>query len=217
MVENFREPLSGEYDFKVMLLALQRRDQAAWSNLVSQLRSTTLPWIAKRLGVLPAHALLSKQELALEIFADSLSKYFDLFEKGTFTKPEELQSLMFKIAELKTFEAFRRLGKEALIYRPQNESDFERALAHIPDWSDADEQAKERAKTLQRHLASLKPEEQILLQRFYEGEKMSQLAAQMNTTEENLRKRKQRALERLKQLFSATATAFLLFCQTWTQ
>ncbi|MDO8365982.1 MAG: sigma-70 family RNA polymerase sigma factor [Saprospiraceae bacterium] len=214
MVENFHEPVS-ESDFKRMLLELQRRDQAAWSSLVSQLRRVTLPWIAKRLGILPSCGLLGKKELALEIFADSLSKYFDLFEKGTFTKPEEFQSLMFKVAELKTLEALRRLGKEALIYRPQNEADFERALAHIPDWSDEDELARERAKTLQQHLASLKTEERILLQRFYEGEKMSQLAVQMNTTEENLRKRKQRALERLKQLFGANAPLILLFSQTW--
>jgi len=204
-----------EMEFKVTLLQLQQRDQAAWNTLVGQLRRVTLPWIAKRLGDLPAYALLTKQELALEIFADSLFKYYELFEKSTFTKPEALQSLMFKVAELKTLEAFRRLKKEALIYFPKDDEDFEKALTDIPDWTTEDQQTKERVHALQQHLANLKTADRTLLERFYAGEKMSHLAEQMNTTEENLRKRKQRALERLKHLFGVASIVFLLFWQTW--
>ena len=205
----------GEIEFKVTLLQLQQRDQLAWNTLVGQLRRVTLPWIAKRLGNLPPYALLSRQELSLEIFADSLSKFFDLFEKGVFTKPEALQSLMFKVAELKTMEAFRRIKKEALIYFPKDEMDFEKSLSQIPDWTAEDDQEKERARVLQQHLADLKEDDRTLLERFYAGEKMSRLAEQMNTTEENLRKRKQRALERLKQVLGVASSVFLLFWLTW--
>lgn len=202
MVETFLEPL-GENDFKAQLLRLRQRDQSSWAVLVGQLRRVTLPWIVKKVGALPSYALLSQQEFALEIFADSLSKYYDLFENGSFTKPEELQSLMFKVAEFKIKEALRRLSKEALIYRPQGDEDFEKALHKTPDWTQEDDQTRDRAKSLQRHLDTLKPDERLLLQRFYAGEKMSQIAQEMNTSEENLRKRKQRALDRLKQLFGA--------------
>ena len=67
-----------------------------------------------------------------------------------------------------------------------------------------------RAKALQGHLDALKADEKALLQRVYSGEKMSQIAKELNTTEESLRKRKQRALERLKQLFGAASLIYLL-------
>ena len=117
MVENFQEPL-GEYDFNMTLLRLQQRDQAAWSSLVSQLRRVTLPWIAKRLGTLPPYSLLSKQELALEIFADSLSKYFDLFAKSPLEFEKNLEEIVGKFKEeIQEFEPFTILRIHVFNYK----------------------------------------------------------------------------------------------------
>jgi len=174
----------GEQDFDGTLLLLRQRNQRAWTALVGQLRRVTLQWITKRLGKMPSYALLSEKEFALEIFADSLSKFLELFEKGNFTKPEELQSLMFKVAELKTKEAKRHLRKKALTYQIFSDEDFEKALNKTPDWTPEDDLAKEHAKTLLRYLNALKAEERMLLTRFYSGEKMSQIAKEMGTTEE---------------------------------
>jgi RNA polymerase sigma factor (sigma-70 family) len=215
MEETFRNEL-GEQDFESTLLQLRQRAPLAWKALVGQLRCVTLPWIARRVGPLPAHALLTEQELALEIFAESLFKFYQLFERGSFLKPQELQSLMFKIAELKTKEALRRVGKEKWIYRPSGEADFEKGLSKIPDWNAEDDLAKTRAQALQKHLGSLQPEDRKLLERVYAGEKMSQIAQELGTNEENLRKRKQRALEKLKQLLGAAATMTTMLFHAWT-
>lgn len=211
MSANTSEILQGQ-DFETLLALLRQRDVAAWSALVGRLRRTTVPWLHKRVGKLPAHALVSEQEFVLEIFADSLAKFYDLFEKGTFEKEAELQSLMFKVSELKMKEAFARLKKETLIYRPASAEAFDAAVRQQPDWNAEDDLTHERAMALQTHFAQLEEEERSLLQRFYGGEKLSRLAAELGLTEENLRKRKQRAFDRLKRLMKLTVN---LLCFTW--
>lgn len=199
-------------DFEPLLAGLRRRDVQAWTLAVGQMRQVTLPWLHRRVGKLPAYALVSEQEFVLEIFADSLAKFYDLFEGGTFGKAADMQSLMFRVAELKMKEAFARLQKDALIYRPASPEAFEAAVQKQPDWTADDDLARERVLALQRQFATLEADERDLLQRFYSGEKMSRLAQEMGLTEENLRKRKQRALDRLKHLMKLTVK---LLCIVW--
>ncbi len=198
-------------DFEALMARLRQREVAAWSAVVGRFRRVTVPWLHKRVGRLPAYALVSRDEFVLEIFADSLAKFYDLFEKGHFEKAADLQSLLFKVAELKMKEAFARLQKEALIYRPESTEAFD--LARPGDWNAEDDLARERALSLQRHLAALEEDERSLLQRFYAGEKLTRIAAGMGLSEENLRKRKQRALERLKKLMGLSVTLLLML---WT-
>lgn len=203
---------SAAENFESLLQRLRQRDLQAWSDVVGRLRRVTLPWLRKRVGKLPAHALLSADEFVLEIFADSLAKFYDLFEKGRFDKEADLQSLLFKVAELKMKEAFARLQKETRIYRPATEDAFDAVLPTAGGWDTGDEQARERAARLQRHFATLEPEDQNLLQRFYAGEKLNRMALELGLTEDSLRKRKQRALDRLKQLMKLTIN---LLCLLW--
>jgi len=199
-------------DFESLLAGLRRRDVQAWSLAVGQMRQVTLPWLRRRVGRLPSYALVEEQEFVLEIFADSLAKFYDLFDSGNFGKAADMQSLMFRVAELKMKEAFARLQKDALIYRPASPEAFEVAVQKQPDWTADDDLARERAVALQQQFATLEADERDLLQRFYSGEKMSRLAQELGLTEENLRKRKQRALDRLKQLMKLTVN---LLCILW--
>lgn len=194
------EPAPEASDFPALLARLRRRDAGAWTVLVGRLRQTTLPWLRKRIGVLPPYAVVTEQEFALEIFAESLAKFYTLFEKGHFTKPAELQSLMFKVAELKMREGFARLRKEALIYRPRDSAEFETAKQELRDWVEEDDLARQRAQNVQRYLLELNENDRGLLCRYYAGEKLADLAREMNVSEDNIRKRKQRAFDRLKQL-----------------
>lgn len=197
--------------FEAFLARLRAQDAQAWATLVGHLRQVTVGWLYKRIGKLPAHALVSEHEFAQEVFAESLIKFYQLFQQGQFQQTSDLQSLMFKISELKLKEAFARLQKEALIYRPSSPEAFEAALKNQPDWSEQDDTARERALALQRHFGELPPADQEVLQRYYGGEKMSQMATRLGVTEGNLRKRKQRALERLKQLMQTAFKLFLLW------
>ncbi len=200
-------------DFQVLMNRLRQRDARAWHELVGRLRKTTLPWLRKRVGTLPDYAVVSEQEFVLEIFAESLAKFYTLFEIGHFSKPAELQSLLFKVAELKMREGFARLRKEALIYRPADPADFQTAKNDIRDWTHDDDLARQRAQNIQRYLLELSENDRSLLCRYYAGEKLTDLAREMNVSEEIIRKRKQRAFDRLKQLLGPTL--MLLMISLW--
>ncbi|MDX2135555.1 MAG: sigma-70 family RNA polymerase sigma factor [Saprospiraceae bacterium] len=187
-----------DLDFERRMALLRQGNAPAWATLVGRFRQVTLPWLNKRLGALPAYSMLGRQEFALEIFSESLLKFYELFEKGHFEKEQDLQSLLFKITELKMKEAFARLKKESLIYRPADTESMD-ALARRPDdWNTDDDLARERALTVQKHLQSLEEPDRNLLLQVYGGEKMSRIARVQGISEESLRKRKQRALDRLK-------------------
>lgn len=196
-------------DFSLLIARLRRRDEKAWTELVGSLRQVTLPWLRKRIGRLPAYAVTTEQEFAMEIFSESLSRFYTLFEKGRFEQARELQSLMFKIAELTLKEGFARLKKEALIYRPDDPAGFQTVQQELSDWTNDDELARQRARDIRQKLLELNENDRDLLCRFYDGEKLADLAREMEVSEENIRKRKQRAFDRLKQLIGM-AQLFLI-------
>lgn len=196
--------------FSELLTALQRQERMAWEVLIGRFRTVTIPWLNKKIGKLPPYALLNKQELVREIFAESLSKFFELFFKSSFSQEKDFQSLFFKIAELKTKEAFARLKKEALIYRPESPEHFEALAARPVGWTEGDELLRERAAQLQHQLDALEEPDRKLLVRVYSGEKMADMAKELGLTEESLRKRKQRALDRLRHLMKITIKLWLL-------
>ena len=144
------------------------------------------------------YSLVSLDEFILEIFANALATYYPLFEKGNFSKPQELQSLMFRVAELKMKEGYAQLKKDRLMYFSNS--------GNIPDVTDGgeltteEENKKERIEKIQRELKNLSKEDRELLQRYYAGEKMVAIAKELNFAESSIRKRKQRALDRLKKL-----------------
>ncbi|HNE28866.1 MAG TPA: sigma-70 family RNA polymerase sigma factor [Saprospiraceae bacterium] len=186
--------------FPMQLSRLRQREEKAWTELVGSLRQVTLPWLRKRIGRLPAYAVTTEQEFAMEVFSESLSRFFTLFEKGRFEQPRELQSLMFKVAELTLKEGFARLKKEALIYRPDDPAGFQTARQEISEWTNDDELARQRTRDIRQKLLELNENDRDLLCRYYAGEKLAALAREMEVSEENIRKRKQRAFERLKHL-----------------
>jgi len=189
-------------DFADFLAQLKAGDAALWTQLVGRLRRVTVPWLAQRIGNLPNHALVSLDEFVLEIFANSLATYFPLFQKGTFNKYQELQSLMFRVAELKMKEAFTQLNREKAIYHPATSAEFEVAIQ--PPLTNEEKEQKERITNIQTKLKQLPEKDQKLLLRYYEGEKMVAIAEELGIAESSIRKRKQRALDRLKKLVLQT-------------
>lgn len=191
-----------DQDFDQLLAALKRKDQKAWVQLVGQLRRVTVPWLARKAGNLPDYALVSLDEFILEVFANALATYYPLFKKGHFTKAQELQSLMFRVAELKLKEGFAQLKKDRLIYHPKG--------GDMPEIADGErltteeELKKERIENIQKQMKGLSKEDQELLQQYYAGEKLIKIARELNITESSIRKRKQRALDRLKKLVSSS-------------
>ncbi len=195
-------------EFEAMIRLLQTGDTKTWTQLVNRLRKVTVPWLAQKVGKMPSQALVSLDEFILEVFANALAKFFPLFEKGTFSKYQDIQSLMFRVAELKLKEGFAQLKREQAIYHPEDEHSFE-AIANQPFTSE-EEAKKERIQLIQSKLKLLAEEDRKLLERYYDGEKMVKIAKELGIHESSIRKRKQRALDRLKKLVANSIR--ILFC-----
>ena len=189
-------------DFKGFLEKLRHGDTKTWTHLVGKLKAVTVPWLLKRIGRLPEYSLVSEIEFANEVFAESLAKFYPLFNKGEFKKYQDLQSLMFRISELKMKEGFAKNRKNSVLYRPGNNNLMEAEINKTMELTADDEAKKEKIQVLQIQIQKLSEDDQKLLQRFYAGEKMVDIAQEMKTSEANIRKRKQRALERLKKLLT---------------
>ena len=183
--------------FEEFLEALRTGNTSTWTQLVTTLRSVTMPWLLKRIGTLPTYSLISSQELANEVFAESLAKFYNIFPTGTFHKHQDLQSLLFKIADLKLKESFARLKKDQQILRLSTYPNLE----EISKLEEVDQDEIEQKKLVYQYLLSLPTEERTLLQRYYWGERLKDIAEDMGISEVNCRKKKQRALAKLKHKF----------------
>ena len=187
-----------ETTFPQFLEALHASNTSTWTQLVTRLREVTLPWLIKRIGALPHYALISPSELANEVFAESLAKFYDLFQEGEFKKFQEFQSLMFKISELKLKEGLAKVKKDSHILRIATNQELENKLE-----ADKNDQSKiENRKIIHNYLLSLPDADRTLLQRYYWGERLTDIAQDLGISEANCRKKKQRALNKLRQKFS---------------
>ena len=73
-------------DFDEFLTKLRKGDTKTWTHLVGNLRKVTVPWLLKKVGTLPEYSLVSEVEFTNEIFAESLAKFYPLFNKGDFKR-----------------------------------------------------------------------------------------------------------------------------------
>ena len=195
-------------EFEEFLKLLRQNDTKTWTIFVGRLRKVTVPWLAQKIGALPRHALVTLDEFVLEIFANALAKYYSLFEKGEFKKYQDLQSLMFRVSELKMKEGFAQLKRDQMIYRPTSTYAFETATQK--NLSPDETAKKERITFVQKKLKQLPENERKLLGRYYDGEKMVKIAKELNLPETAIRKRKQRALDKLKKLVKESMQLWFL-------
>ena len=184
--------------FPQFLEELHNGNTVAWTQLVSRLREVTLPWLRNRIGTLPAYALVSPGELANEVLAESFAKFYDLFPNGQFSEFKDFQSLMFKIGELKLKEGISKVKRDSRIIRIATNQE----VKNIATKEKIDLVEIETKKTIHQHLLSLPEKDRILLQRYYWGEKLKDIAHDLGISEANCRKKKERALNKLKHKFS---------------
>ena len=186
--------------FGSFLLELQQGHTGSWNLLVKRLRQVTIPWLIIKTGQLPGYALQSNQEFSAEVFAESLVKFYELFAEGEFSNYQALQSLMFRIAELKLKEGLARIQKFKKVYRSDSDEQMEAMIQQSEKGKEKD--LTRQIQALKRHMSQLPEADRVLLQRYYRGEKLIDIARDMDITEASCRKRKQRALEKLKKQFN---------------
>ena len=101
-----------DQDFSSFLQALRSGQDLEWQWLVRHLRDRVVPWIRKRDGNLPTYTVVSESYFIEEVFAESMIKFYELFNTGTFKSLADLRGLLFRIADLKMKEGYRKVKKD---------------------------------------------------------------------------------------------------------
>jgi RNA polymerase sigma factor (sigma-70 family) len=186
--------------FDTFLAALHRQSPAEWKWLVTRLRTRLIWWLRLKSTLHVLDLPCSPADFAEEVFEETLVKFYDLFSTGSFTQYEDMEALAVTIAGYKLKEGLARVKRE-------------RRLSKDPAWLQsaeatetmeyADPQAEMLA-VVNAGLQHLSPEEKSLLQRYFAGEELQDIAENENISPEACRKRKQRALDKLKTYVFAT-------------
>ena len=186
-----------ENQFEVFLKALESGKDKEWQWLVQHLWEVAIPWIRKIDGNLPKQAVVSEAYFIEEVFAESLIKFYEKFKTGRFNSLADLRGLLFRIAELKLKEGYRSVKKDQMIFFPEFTQPI---LEDIPLDVDAEDIERQRTivKEIEAQLAQMPKEEREILLRYAKGEKLKQISKDLNLKEETGRKKKQRALQKLR-------------------
>ena len=186
-----------QQNFNLFLQALNAGRDKEWQWLVKHLRDKAVPWIRKEDGNLPTDAIVSESYFIEEVFSESMIKFYELFRTGAFSSLGDLRGLLFKIAALKLKEGYRAVKRDKVIYFPEL---FSASLKHEFEGSEKEqiEAQQELAKAMQVQLDTLPKDEREILLRYSRGEKLKQISQDLSLKEETGRKKKQRALNKLR-------------------
>ena len=188
-----------ESQFSKFLEQLRQNNAAEWTWLLDMFRKRVVPWIYKKDGNLPKEAIVATNEFVEEVFANSLFRFYEIFPTGDFKSLAELRGLIFRIAELKLKEGYNKVRRDSLIYFTDDLSKGN--LTSVQDNLTLEEfNQSENVGILREHIKTLNKTDQKILIRYSKGEELNSIAENLGLSSSACRKRKQRALEKLKQL-----------------
>ncbi len=187
-------------DFGEFLDKLRNGTPEAWRLLVARFRKRLIGWLIKKASFYPPDALLSKKQFVEEVFEESLSKFYELFQTGKFDRYEDMEAMIVTVAGYKLKEGFARLKRERKMYAANvSEQSYESAQLRYHSRQPGDEHdAEEMIIVIKESIGKLDAEERDLLISYFNGEELQDIAITRHISPEACRKRKQRALEKLK-------------------
>jgi len=190
-----------ELEFPRFLQELQQQAQPEWTWLLEVFRQKVKPYLFKIDGNLPLGTIASVDEFIEEVFANSLFQFYEKFASGEFKSLADLRGLMFRIAEYKLKEGYQRVRRDKLIYftddvRTSNLTEKQDNLTI------REAQEREIVAELRDQLTQLPTQDREIIVRFAKGEELGSIALNLGIEAAACRKRKQRAMEKLKQLVS---------------
>lgn len=188
-----------EIEFLHFLQQLRGQAQPEWQWLMDMFRAKVKPYLFKIDGNLPAGTIASVDEFIEEVFANSLFRFYEQFAEGEFQSLAELRSLMFRIAEFKLKEGYYRVKRDKLLYFTDDVR-TSNLTEHQDDLSIREVQEREAILELRDQINQLNPTDRELLIRFAKGEELGSIALNLGLEAAACRKRKQRALDKLKVL-----------------
>ena len=187
---------------------LQKQSPREWSWLVGQFRKRLMPVLMSRAKNIHSSALMTPPEFAEEVFEECLLKFYERFGDKVFEKYSDLEASIVRISDFKIKEGFAKIKRDQRLYFMDAEALSVMREKHLKN-EDAQEKEKvELVSEIHRHLSTLPPEESNLILRYFNGEDLKDIADGYNISPAACRKRKQRIIDKLKNLV-LKAIAFL--------
>ena len=143
---------------------------------------------------------MSQAEFAEEVFEECLLKFYELFEERVFEKYSDLEATIVRISDFKIKEGFAKIKRDQRLYFMNAEALSAMREKHLKKQDDQEKEKVELISEIHQHLSTLPPEDSNLILRYFNGEDLKDLAGEYNISPAACRKRKQRIIEKLKNL-----------------
>lgn len=196
-------------NFVDFVAQLKAQKQQEWQWLMAHFEELVIPWLFKKAS-LPVDYTMSKSAFIEEVFANSTYKFYELFKTGEFRALSDLRGLMFKIAALKLKEGYQKVKRDKLIYFSDNLLTVEGNAFKL---SLGERRRREALNEIKEHIYNLPNDEQQILTEYLKGESFKEIAETTGLSEANCRKKKQRALTKVKKMFFDAIRFLIIFTQ----
>lgn len=194
------------HHFEDFVAKLKAQNQAEWQWLMAHFEERVIPWLFKKVR-LPDGFSLSKEAFVEEVFANSTYKFYAMFKKGDFSSLADLRGLMFKIAGFKIKEGYKKVRRDQNIYFRDELTTIETDAFEL---TVGERRRQETLEEIKEHIYNLPEKEQLILKEYLKGESFKEIAETTGLSEANCRKKKQRALAKIKKMFFNTIQSLLL-------
>lgn len=197
-------------NFSQFLDALERREQREWNWLIAEFRKKLIPFLRKRTQSYPSNALLNRDQFLEEVIEETLLQFYQIFGKGSFESYGNLEATVVTTAGYKLKEGFARLKKEQRMYFMEGDalSVMRERMATTEETTMVAE--AEKIAEIKEKLNDLEKKDKDLLIRYFGGEELQDIADDLEISPAACRKRKQRIVEKLKNLILKAFTLFIL-------
>ncbi len=172
--------------FQNFLELIKSKDEQCWQVFNEFLKKRVKNWLVKK-GVF-------NKDLIETVYQDAIILFVLKLESGNllFENSRALKSYIFKIINLKLYEQYREKKETELPKNPELNEDY---ADHFESYLSTVEREE-----IEKHLLSKLSirEKSILVEFFFYGKKMKDIAKELNISEVNCRLIKSRALSKLK-------------------
>lgn len=185
-------------NFEQLLEQLQSQSPKAWKWLIAAFRKRLMPWLMSKTTTYSPQNMTNRTQFVEEVFEESLFKFYELFKTGDFSNYGDLEATIVTVAKYKLKEGFARLKKERRWYTMESEKMNIIAQKNAIATYQISQQEQTQIHLIRQNMSKLKPTEKVILNRFFAGEELQDIAEDLNISAASCRKRKQRIVEKLK-------------------
>ncbi len=196
--------------FELFLKQLKEQDSKVWHWLIKKFRQKGVPLIRRRTSYIYLFSRQSHKLFIEEVFSESLVKFLELLPDGSFRSYSNVEAAFITIVGYKIKEGVAKYKLEKRFLNTE-EDQLNWLVEHIKgEENEFDEQKMTLFADVLKAMAQLEEADQELLEKFYNGQELKDIAEELNIKPSACRKRKQRALEKVKAMILKSLNTILI-------